>query len=717
MARKKREDTISAIDDLDVTLLDKFNADEDIWNWEESLDYSNFMTPEDDEIFNRCKDMILYFRDNVFPTAFDIIKQKKLFNADIRAKLDRAWLEYKSAEIYPLILPIHDTYCSSLHDSNLKPRVIPVSDQDIDLSDVWEKYLNRAIDISDKGNLEKVWNEAALLWDSYCMPWYWVEQVKDDENNVYNILLPKIYPVSKFEVFYSIGARSFESAPEKIRRRFVAFSNLYDVYAPIADDIMATIQWTPWLEKAILYSPTYISRADFTKIYDIDRMSIEILQGIIWVTWKDVWVAYENAFNVLLTNGYGECIELYTQGKLIIFYNGYKIYDGISPFYYPDNEELTQEWPIIWIYYEDSIGTKPMWIGQKLMPHQKKCTQLWNIISDGMYQNLNPMYWIVRWAMVGQDGNAPSMITYEEWKCFNVEPWYANGWVSSLNFIDPNVLSLAISYLNTIKEDAYAIIWVNSYTLWWQGKIERTGVAVNQRVEATRARLAPIIKSIGRAYSKLFYHRINLWLQNWVENAVVKLTDNDIDDYTFEKIDLWSLNRDFRIICSAESQEEALRQSKSEWIIRVLNSLAPFTQSAYTWMPVYNTDEAVAEAVRTIGVKWLRPMTVAETKRKIDDATEIQKYQQEKQQEMQQQIQEDAMQQQWMWEQTPMEEMPVEWSGSTSWTPEDLLAQLWWVQWANAVPMWVEQQVPYMPQGTDLSQLTPDMIPDTGYIM
>lgn len=703
MPRKKKENNqFTALDDIDISLLEKFNADNEIPEWEQLEE--NFMTDEDYSIYARCREIIEYFRDNVFPVAFDIIKQKKLFNADIRRKLDKAWLEYKSAEIYPLILPIHDTYCSSLHDSNLKPRVIPVSDKDIETADIWEKYLNRAIDISDKGNVEKVWNEAALLWDSYCMPWFSVEQVSSEDENGngqrYNILLPKIFPVSKFEVFYSIWARSFETAPEKIRRRFVSYSSLLDVYAPIADEIEETFQKNPNLENAVLTQPTYISRADFTKIYDIDKMSIDIIQGIIWKDGKDLWVAYENAFNILLTNDYGECIELYTQGKMILFFNGYKIYDWVSPFYYEDNEELSIEWPLIWIYYEDTIWTKPMWIGQKLMPHQKKCNQLWNTISDGMYQNLNPMYWVVRWALVWQDGNAPSIITYEEWKCFNVEPWYANGWVSSLNFIDPNVLSLAISYLNNIKEDAYAIIGVNSYTLWWQGKIERTGVAVNQRVEATRARLAPIIKSIGRAYRKLFYHWINLWIKNGVDNAVVKLTDNDVDWYDFEMIDLKQLNKDFSIICSAESQEESLRQSKSEWIIRVLNSLAPYTQSVYTGMPIYNTDEAVAEAVRTIGIKWLRPMSVDETKKKIDDALEIQQYQQEQTQKMQQEAQEQAMQEQQQamqsWEQIPMEQ-PMEQ------IPQDAMMQ-----------QMLEQQMQWQPmqQPIDVNNLTPEMIPE-----
>ena len=215
----------------------------------------------------------------------------------------------------------------------------------------------------------------------------------------------------------------------------MAFSDIKNTYWPIWDDIEETIRKNPWLENAMLNSPNYISKADFTKIYDIDRLSIDLVLWIVWVATDKVWVAYENAFNVLLSNDFWEVIELYTQGKLMLFFNGYKLYDGVSPFYYDSNYELSNEWPFIWIYYEDTIWTKPMGIGAKLMPHQKKCNQLWNTISDGMYQNLNPMYWVVRGAMVGQDGNAPSIITYEEGKCFNVEPWYANGWVSALNFI------------------------------------------------------------------------------------------------------------------------------------------------------------------------------------------------------------------------------------------------------------------------------------------
>ena len=304
MARRKRDEweLINVLEIIDVSLSDKYVMDSELEENAETLDYG-YMSQEDNDIFDRCRKMVEYFRDNVFPTAFEVVKQKKLFNADIRAKLDRAHLEYKSADIYPLILPIHDTYCSNLHDSNLKPRVIPVNNDDIEMADLGEKYLNRAIDVSDKGNLEKVWNEAALLWDSYCMPWYAIERVKENWES-YNILIPKIYPISKFEIFYSIGARSFESAPEKMRRRFVAYSSLQDVYAPIWDDIEETIRKNPWLENAMLNSPNYISKADFTKIYDIDRLSIDLVLWIVWVATDKVWVAYENAFNVLLSNDF-----------------------------------------------------------------------------------------------------------------------------------------------------------------------------------------------------------------------------------------------------------------------------------------------------------------------------------------------------------------------------------------------------------------------------
>lgn len=711
MARKKKTDDITMLDNIDMSIEEKFAIDNEIQEDDWYLEY-DFMSQEDRDIYNRCKEMVYFFRDNVFPVAFDIVKQKKLYNADIRANLDRAGLKYKSAEIYPLILPIHDTYCSNLHDSNLVPRVIPVTNEDVQLADIGEKYLNRALDVSDKGNLEKVWNEAALLWDSYCTPWYSIERVSSENENGeierYDILIPKLFPVSRFELFYTIGARTFESAPEKIRRRFVSYSSLPEVYWPIWGEIEDKINNTPWLERAMIYSPEYISKADFTKIYDIDRLSVDLIQGISWTVWPGVWVAYENAFNILLTNGYWEVVELYTQGKMILFFNGYKLYDWVSPFYYENNYELSNEWPFIWIYYEDTIGTRPMGIGQKLMPHQRKCNELWNIISDGMYQNLNPMYWIVRWAMVGQDGNSPSIITYEEWKCFNVEPWYANGWVTALNFIDPNVLSLAQTYLNSIKDDAYTIIWVNSYTVWGQGKIERTWVAVNQRVEATRSRLAPIIKSIGRAYSKLFYHWINLWIKNGIENTLIRLGENDSKEFSFTKIDLERLNKDFNIVCSAESQEEALRASKSEGIIRVLNSLAPFVVSPYTQMPVYNTDEAVAEAVRAVGIKWLRPMSVEETKEKVDEAIEIQMYQQQKAQQAQQEMAQQQMEAQ----QPTLND--VAWEMDAAQMPVDAGAMEGLSQYYGWMPQGIgmEGNIP-----VDINSLQPEQVPQEGIML
>jgi hypothetical protein len=211
-----------------------------------------------------------------------------------------------------------------------------------------------------------------------------------------------------------------------------------------------------------------LSKADFTKIYDIDAYS----QTYLWYLgdWVPTWATYDDTFNILDSSSYCEVVDLYIGDKLMVMVNGYFVYNWDSPFKYGEDYAISsREWPFIELTYEKGVGCIPSWIWKKVMWHQKQCNALFNSIADAVYRHLNPVLAAVQWAITDPTtGNAPTTIGYDEGKVYSINPSYAwmNNAITKIDFTDYNILSLAMNQFENIKADAYTICWVNSYVLW-----------------------------------------------------------------------------------------------------------------------------------------------------------------------------------------------------------------------------------------------------------
>ena len=640
--------------------------------------YQDNSTDAERTIYEKLKKILYHFRDNIFPERFDVIKMDKLYSKEYEAWLKRHNMQYKSAKIYPLITSIHDTFMASLYDNDLRPRVYPMEEVDPQVVDNAQLFFQWWVEISETEQAnEIIRNEASLIWASYWMPWYTTSIMKDGNGDSKVTFIPCLFPVSAFEMFYSVWASDFYRAPEKFRRRFIPFDWLKDAFYPIWD-------WKDWMEKqlekkkeAILDAPMPLSKADFTKIYDIDAYSQTYLWNL-W-DWTPTWITYDNTFNILDSSSYCEVVDLYIGDKLMVMVNGYFVYSWDSPFkYWEDFTISSREWPFIELTYEKWIWCIPSWIGKKIMWHQKQCNALYNSISDAVYRHLNPVLAVVQWAITDPTtGNAPTSIGYDEWKIYSINPSYAwmNNSITKVDFTDYNILSLAMNQFENIKADAHTICWVNSYVLWWEGKVERSRYWAEQRVAASKARLSPIIKSIGRFYAKLFYHWLWLSKQSWASVAYVQ---NENEEYT---INLSELDKKFKIICSADIWVEETKASKVQGLLTMMQNTAAFATNPITWLPDIDNKAFLSSVADYAWLKWFKAMTTEEQKQYIDDSYQIKDYIQQKEMEAQQQIQQQTPQQ--------PEAMPTT-NGQPS--DEELAMMMQQAQWASPD----QSQLPYV---------------------
>lgn len=259
-----------------------------------------------------------------------------------------------------------------------------------------------------------------------------------------------------------------------------------------------------------------------------------------------------------------------------------------------------------------------------------------------MYRHLNPVLAAVQWAITDPTtGNAPTTIWYDEGKVYSINPSYAgmNNAITKIDFTDYNILQLAMTHFENIKADAYTICWVNSYVLGWEWKIERSRYWAEQRVAASKARLSPMIKSIGRFYAKLFYHRLWLAKQSWANVAYVQ---NDDEEYV---INLSELDKKFKIVCSADIWVEEAKASKVQWLLTMMQNTSAFSTNPITGLPDIDNRAFLESVADYAGLRGFKAMTTDEQKEYIDQSYEIKDYIQQKEMEAQQQVQQEQSQQ------------------------------------------------------------------------
>lgn len=618
--------------------------------------YEDNSTDAERLIYSKLKSILIHFRDNIFPEQFDIVKFNLLYSKEYENELKKHNMKYKSAKIYPLIQSVHDTFMTSLYDNDLRPKVFPMEEMSPDDVDKAEMFMQWWVAVSETEETnEIIRNEASLIWRSYWIPGYTTVNMtvtKDWEETTEQAFVPELFPVSFFEVFYSVGATDFYSAPEKFRRRFIPFDSLKKVFNPIwEDDIFEWEKikgmWKQIEEKreAILNYWQPLSKADYTKIYDIDAYSTSFIHNL-W-DWTPTGLVYDETFNILDTSSYCEVVDLYIGDQMMVMVNGYFVYSWPSPYFYWDWWLTGRDGPFIELIYEKGNGSMPRGIWHKIMWHQKQCNAMFNSIQDAIYRSLNPVLWTVKWAVSDPTtNNAPTTIGFQEWKIYEINPSYA--WMSNtifkMDFVDYNTLSLAMNYFENIKADAYTICWVNSYVLWGEGKIERSRYGAEQRVAASKQRLSPMIKSIWRFYSKLWYHWLWLAKKSW---ATVAYIQNDDKQFV---VNLDELDKKMKIVCSADIWVEESKSSKVQGLLTMMQNTQGFSVNPITQLPDIDNKAFLTSIADYAWLKWFKALSVDEQKKQIDESYEIKDYIQEKELELQKKAQASQPQQPTEWQ-------------------------------------------------------------------
>lgn len=543
-------------------------------------------TKEEEKLRTLMLNTINAYRTLIFPEAYEIIKAKLLFTWDIKAAYKELWEDMKTAAVYPLISSIFDSFSANLYDSVVTPKVSARNEWDQEIAEMAQDFCDWALDVSDSESTKKlIRNEAALIWTSYGMAGWdkRTEKIKYNKNNISvvnerEISQPTVDFVSFFELFYDISTTKFNRARWKARRKIMSFDEVKRRYASLID-------FNDKIKSQIENSKNeHICNLDFTKIYEIKNYEHIYCEWNYNISNMLSFLEDNVLMSITEKNSLLEVIEYRDDDQLTIMINSRIYYDGDSP--YP-------AWDPFGIVVYEEIPWTCRWLGiwQKIMPHQRQASFYFSKIKDAIGQHIDPMYTVVKWAIIAANGKTPQTISWMPWKVFEItDPQIPNAGIKAIQFVDYNIINLAVQQLNDAIMRAQETVGTNSYVQGWAGKVERSFGAANLKVAVTATRLKPINASLSKFDQHMFEQWLALASQFLDDEFAVKILWPS--GYEYRKIKPFDLINKFDITVDIDAIRDLTKWERSQTALNMLNAIAPYNMN-----PISNTPAVAPETI------------------------------------------------------------------------------------------------------------------------
>jgi len=563
------------------------------------------------------------YRTLIFPEAYEIIKAKLLFTGDIKAAYKSIWEDMKTAAVYPLIWPIHDSFSANLYDSVVTPKVSAREEADKTQSEMAQDFCDWAQDVSDWESAKKlIRNEASLIGTSYGMAWWdkreeTIKFMKQgiERKSTRSISQPTCEFVSFFELFYDRSTVKFSRARWKARRKILSLNEVIRRYWSLIDfNDKNKLQIQDSVNDVIC-------NYDFTKIYEIKNYE-DIYCGD-WLTYSDPLTFLEENVLTSITdkNPLLEVIEYWEWDQLTIMINGRIYYDDASP--YPAWDPFS-----IVVYEEIPWTCRGLGIGQKIMPHQRQASFYFSKIKDAIGQHIDPMYTVIKGSVIWANGKTPETISWMPWKVLQIEdPTIPNAGIKAIQFIDYNVINLAVQQLNDAIMRAQETVGTNSYVQGWAGKVERSFGAANLKVAVTATRLKPINSSLSKFDQHMFEQWLALASQYLDDEFAVKVLGPS--GYEYKTIKPFDLMNKFDITVDIDAIRDLTKSERSQTVLNMLNAIAPYNINPISNTPAISPETVIWLISDQMDFDWFNVMSKEEREAYVSEHLEISKRVQE----------------------------------------------------------------------------------------
>lgn len=498
-------------------------------------------------------------------------------------KLDRAILikDFQTNIKSPVVKMYVDAMWTWLYDNVINFRVVGRDREDQKKADDVKAFLEWWFSASNsRMELMSAIKEALICW-----PWYlkigFVDREKKIEYKKWTKQISKVtkeqYPfiryVPLFNVFIDPTVRTFEESPYVIERNVISielFKKYYGNYFKNNNQIKKVIDYA-------LTNPRYFSAYDYNKIKHAafwdEREVKKFFEHHLENTNNDGWTFdtfTQNYLSFEQNSKYVEVIEYRSEEKHILLLNGKVFVDEVNPLPlkkkpYVDIEYNKAPWLAFW-----------SWLWVTLEDIQNITDELLNLQMDNTKFQIAPMFQKLKGSdMFSQDAN---WLLYEPFKVIDVN---TPDWMHRLDIWSPEFTWVdMIQFLLQLWEMSEGL---NSYSMWYQNKVERSATWVSALVQAFKSRLLPLVESMNQALAKI--------AELWTAIAVVMMDEMvSIRRMTkewkpvFVDITLDDLIGKYDIEFDAQALKSATREIKRDQLLQLL-------QTAISWWIDPNTQE------------------------------------------------------------------------------------------------------------------------------
>ena len=496
-------------------------------------------------------------------------------------KLDRAVLikDFQTNIKAPVVKMYVDAMWTGLYDNVINFRVIGRDRDDQKKADDVKAFLEWGFSASNSRlELMQAIKEALICW-----PWYLKIGFVDKEKKIeYKKGLKTITKVTKeqypfiryipiFNLFIDPTVRSFDESPYVFERNVMSvelFNRYYWNY--FNNDTKKIIDYA-------LENPWYFSAYDYNKIKHAafwdEREVKKFFAHNIENNNNDGWTFdtfTQNYLSFEKNSKYVEVIEYWSEDKHICMVNGKVFLDEENPLPlkkkpYVDIEYNKAPWLAFW-----------SWLWVTLEDIQAITDELLNLQMDNTKFQIAPMFQKLKWSdMFSQDQNG---LLYEPFKVVEVNT--PEG-MHRLDIWSPEFTGVdMIQFLLQLWEMSEGL---NSYSMWYQNKVERSATWVSALVQAFKSRLLPLVESMNQALAKI--------AEMWTATAVVMMDDmiairkiGKDGKPVFQDINIDDLIWKYDIEFDAQALKSATREIKRDQLLQLLNT-------AVTWWVDPNTGE------------------------------------------------------------------------------------------------------------------------------
>lgn len=496
-------------------------------------------------------------------------------------KLDRALLikDFQTNIKSPVVKMYVDAMWTGLYDNVINFRVVGRDREDQKKADDVKAFLERWFSASNsRMELMQAIKEALI-----CGPGYLKIGFLDKEKKIeYKKWLKKVTKVTKeqypyikyvpvFNLFIDPTVKTFEESPYVFERNVMtveAFKKYYGNY--FNDKTEAIIKYA-------LANPYYFSWYDYNKIKhaafwderEIKRFFFNYTENNN-NDWGTFDIFTQNYLSFEQNSKYVEVIEYWSDDKHCTMVNGKVFLDE-------DNPLPLKKKPYVDIEYNKAPGLAfGSWLGVTLEDIQNITDELLNLQMDNTKFQIAPMFQKLKWSdMFSQDANG---LLYEPFKVVEVN---TPEWMHRLELGSPEFTGVdMIQFLLQLWEMSEGL---NSYSMWYQNKVERSATWVSALVQAFKSRLLPLVESMNQALAKI--------AEMWTATAVVMMDDmiairqmGKDGKPVFKDITIDDLVGKYDIEFDAQALKSATREIKRDQLLQLLNT-------AINWWVDPNTGE------------------------------------------------------------------------------------------------------------------------------